>query len=442
MKKSLIALVIIAIVCAFSFALAATFSDVPEEMWASKQIERWADEKIVVGYDDGTYKPSNLITRAEFATIVVKLFNPEKEADLAKYKDVKETDWYYTNLAKAVGMGAIEEASTTTMRPNTYVTRQEAVVILNSILKFAPARKDAVRDFEDYDEIADYAEEDVEVFSEREYVVGYPDGTFRPADTITRAEAATILDRIFKLIVSDKGTFDCDGIGVNGVVVVKSSDVTLKNADQVGRFIFLDEATKKSTKGVSDDGKKNAIVINATESKTTGRTSSGGSSSSSTSAKYATYTIKKSGTEYAVSRNGVKPVDGKRLKITVNGTPVVNEVINESTDLLEKLKQVAEAMNDNGNETQRIINTIDKNRYGYIDEIEKWGTATITKMALENKAELKEVGGGVHNFDIGDVYNALTDKSKAEVFPTAMEVLQEAGYSHAEILTALDNLPK
>ncbi len=441
MKKSLIALVVIAIVCAFSFALAASFTDVPSDMWASSQIERWADEKVVVGYDDGTYKPSNLITRAEFATIVVKLFNPEKEADLAKYKDVKETDWYYSNLAKAVGMGAIEEASTTTMRPNTYVTRQEAVVILNSILKLAPARKDAIKDFEDYEEIADYAEEDVEVFSEREYVVGYPDGTFRPADTITRAEAATILDRVFKLIVSDKGTFDCDGIGVNGVVVVKSSGVTLENADQVGRFIFLDEATKKSTKGVSDDDKKNAIVINATESKTTGRTSSGGSSSS-TSAKYATYTIKKSGTEYAVSRNGVKPEDGKRLKITVNSKPVVNEVINESTDLLGLLKQVAEAMNDNGNETERIINTIDKNRYGYIDEVEQWGTATITKMALENKAELKAIGGGAHNFDIGDVYNALTDKSKAEVFPTAMEVLGEAGFTHAQILEALDNLPK
>ena len=109
MKKSLVALFIIAIVCSFSFAFAARFSDVPSDMWAASQISRWADEKVVVGYEDGTYRPSNLITRAEFATIIVKLFGPIKEADISKYKDISKDDWFYENLSKAVAMGSIEE---------------------------------------------------------------------------------------------------------------------------------------------------------------------------------------------------------------------------------------------------------------------------------------------------------------------------------------------
>ena len=327
MKKSLIALVVIAIVCAFSFALAASFSDVPEDMWANKQIERWADEKVVVGYEDGTYRPSNLITRAEFATIVVKLFNPEKEADLSKYKDVKSTDWYYSNLAKAVAMGAIEEFNSTEMRPNAYVTRQEAVVILNSVIKFAPARKDAIKDFTDYEEIADYAEEDVEVFSEREYVIGYPDGSFKPAGTITRAEAATILDRIFKMIITKPGTYDCDGINVNQFVVVKSTGVTLENTDQAN-IIFLNEDVKEGTKGPSDDEKKVAVVINAgATSKTTGRTVTGGGSGSSSTAKTLVVNVKDNGDAYAVTSNGVKLKDGKKFTVKVNGTAIVSSKV-------------------------------------------------------------------------------------------------------------------
>ncbi|MBR6253333.1 MAG: S-layer homology domain-containing protein [Clostridia bacterium] len=460
MKKFLVALFIIATVCSFSLAFAGRFSDVPDNMWAAEQIGRWADEGVVMGYEDGTYRPSNFITRAEFATMIVKMFEPIKVADLAKYKDVSKDDWFYENLAKAVAMGSIEEDTSSSMRPNAYVTRQEAVVILNSVLKYAPAYKDAIKDFGDYDEIADYAEEDVEVFAERDYVVGYPDGTFRPADTITRAEAATILDRIFKLIINVKGEFDCTGIGVNNVIIVKADNVTLKNADQVGRIIFLNDTVKKNCKGITEDARKNSIVINpgsGSDSKTTSRTSSsGGSSSGSSTSKIATFTVKKTGNKFALTRNGVAAQNGRRLKIVVDGKTVVNEIINEKTDLLGLLEDVANAMN-NVDGTARIINTLDEKRFGFEADVEDWGTATIAQMAIDGtlkvkddealagndaKSYLKADQGNAHNYDIGDVYDALTEEAQDTVFDTAMKVLKDEGLTNAQILTALNNLPK
>ena len=431
MKKGIIALLIVAIVCSFACAFAATFSDVPEDMWAYKQIEKWADENIVVGYEDGTYKPQNLITRAEFATIVVKLFNPEKVADLSKYTDVKTSDWFYDNMAKAVGMGAIEEVTSTTMRPNAYVTRQEAVVILNSIIKFAPARKDAIKDFADYDEIADYAEDDVEVFSEREYVIGYPDGTFRPADTITRAEAATILDRIFKLIITKPGTYDCDGINVNQFVIVKSVDVVLKNSDQAN-IIYLNDTVKKDTEGPTDAAKAVSVVINpgTSGSKTTGRTSGGGSGTSTN--KTLVINVKDNGDMYAVTSNGVKLKDGGKYTIKVNGDTIVNAAKASKDDIADNLLSVLDAIAPKGDldRMDRMMKTLDNGKYGEKDRLNELGQNVLINMVADGAVtladdsdantmgEIKSAAGGTGIFQ---VYSALSDDTKLAIKGYAVE---------------------
>jgi len=429
MKKGLVALLVFAMVCILSTAFAVSFPDVSRDMWAYEPIERWAGERVIVGYDDGTYKPNNLITRAEFCEIVVKIFGPTKEADLSKYTDVSKNDWFYSSLAKAVQMGAIEPASTTRMKPNDYVTRQEAVVILNAVLKFAPARKSAVKEFEDYEEIADYAENDVEVFAERDYVIGYPDGTFRPAETITRAEAAQILQRIISLIITSKGGYDLTGIGVNQFVVIKATDVTVKNSDQAN-IIFLNDTVKESTKGMTGAQKANCVVINKgtdSDSKSTGRTSSSGGSSSSD--KVTVINIKNNGDQYAVTGNNVKLKNGGKLTVKVNGTAVFTRYTVNSNTIMTKLFAILDAMDMN-----RVINTLDNATYGEDEDVQRLGRAVISEMVIrgyltvDDKAALDDnAQGGL----IKTVYNNMTADSRAQAKSIGKELLEE-GYATGE----------
>ena len=249
MKKLIIAVLMLVVVLSTS-VFAATFTDVADTYWAKAAIDRWVEEEVITGYPDDTYKPKSYITRAEFSSLVVKLFEPETKADISKYTDVKETAWYYDAMAKAMGMKAIEEATSTTLRPNANVTRQEAVVILNSILGFeAKNGKESLKEFTDYNEIADYAEDDIAAFAEKEYVIGYPDGSFQPSGTITRAEAAQILSRVLALIIKEEGEYDL--ANVDDTVLVKAENVTLKNADKAN-LVFLNDKIKSSLKGVTN----------------------------------------------------------------------------------------------------------------------------------------------------------------------------------------------
>ena len=106
MKKFITkALVLIA---AFGFTslttLAKDYHDLPESHWAYKQIQILTDFNVVVGYPDGNYRPDQNVTRAEFATMVVKAFE-QQNAELvspAKFSDVSEKDWFYGMVQRAV----------------------------------------------------------------------------------------------------------------------------------------------------------------------------------------------------------------------------------------------------------------------------------------------------------------------------------------------------
>ncbi len=80
-------------------ATAAEFTDT-EGHWAQEQIEKWADKGLVSGYPDGTFKPDDTITRAEFAKIVALAFDLTDEDTLDEYNDLDEDTWYYPYVAK------------------------------------------------------------------------------------------------------------------------------------------------------------------------------------------------------------------------------------------------------------------------------------------------------------------------------------------------------
>ena len=106
MKKLLTKALMLALVFGFTSAVsfAKEYGDLPKDHWAYKQIQILTDFNIVVGYPDGNYRPEQNVTRAEFATIVVKAFD-QQNADIkqhAKFTDVSEKDWFYGMVQRAV----------------------------------------------------------------------------------------------------------------------------------------------------------------------------------------------------------------------------------------------------------------------------------------------------------------------------------------------------
>ncbi len=438
MKKILFAILLIAVVGLSVTAFAATkFNDVPETHWAYKSIQRWADEKVIVGYSDGSYKPEETISRAEFAAMLCRLFEPTKKADLSKYKDVDKKAWYYDDLAKAVGAGIMEEETSTKMKPDSLVTRQEMVVTLNAIAKIVPEFKQkAIEYFSDYEAIGKYATDDVEAFAEREYVIGYPDGEFKPSRPITRAEAAAILDRIVFAIVDEKGTFDAKG--TDGIVFVKSKNVTLQNADDA-IVIFLDEDVKTSTKGIDSKKKNNAVVINASSSKSTGRSSS--SSSSTTSNKEVVITITKKGSNdsaYYIATKSANIKVGTTTKVTFKydgKSTVVEEKDITKDGMFNAVKEVVGAL-----DMPAVINSLDKELFGNLEsssgylpdgvdgDLWNWAAATIEVVASDRYADLAGIAlDHVETKDsVKTVYNEIkADVSDDTLLNTAIELASD-----------------
>ncbi len=437
MKKSILALFLLVSLLATS-AFAATFTDVPSYFWGKQAIDRWADEGIITGYPDGSYKPNNTISRAEFASLIVKIFEPIKTKDITEYQDVKATDWFYDVLSKAVAMNAIDEASKTTMRPNAAVTRQEAVVILNSILGLKANSLEACQKFTDYDEIASFAENDIAAFAEKEYVIGYPTGAFEPTGTITRAEAATILNRVLALIITESGEYDLSK--VSDTVLVKAKNVIVKNAEKAN-FVFLNEEVKETLEPLTKSEKNGFVVINAEESKSTGRSSGG--SGSGTSTKTAVITVKTvtdpSGDYYEVHRNSVDVVAGGKITIKVDKTTVVSAAKVEDADsFIELLLKVAKAM-----DTEKIFNTLDREEYVADADVLEWGRQTAKALLADNaEAYIKVVAKMDEAHKVYSVYKAMLgegidgDTIKAK----ALELLSGAYSDEANTQVTFDAL--
>jgi len=114
-----------------------SFSDVPARKWYNLHVSSMANGGYVAGYPDGSFGPDKNITRAEFVTMLANFL----EAPLAgtnSFSDVKDTHWAYKNIVTAVSAGWVSGYEDGTFRPNNQLTRAEAISILNRVLNRNP----------------------------------------------------------------------------------------------------------------------------------------------------------------------------------------------------------------------------------------------------------------------------------------------------------------
>ncbi|MFW6359178.1 MAG: S-layer homology domain-containing protein [Chroococcales cyanobacterium] len=109
------------------------FPDVSPDYWASESIERLAEENIVVGYPDGTFKPEKAVERDEFAAMIHQAFNQERERSIddgTVFEDVPNSYWAAPPIEDAYEMGFMESFSDQRFLPKEPMTRLDAVTVL------------------------------------------------------------------------------------------------------------------------------------------------------------------------------------------------------------------------------------------------------------------------------------------------------------------------
>jgi len=182
------------------------FNDIQSvESWAGEAIRIAAAKGIINGRAPGTFVPQGNITRAEFATLLVKTFGLEGNFT-EKFADVNDGDWFQPYVAAAAHYGIVNGRSATQFDPNALITRAELATMsanaLTKILKYKGVSNvdAALAKFKDAADIPAGLKPGVALLTQEGIVSGMTADTFAPQGHATRAQAALIIYKLFQLI--------------------------------------------------------------------------------------------------------------------------------------------------------------------------------------------------------------------------------------------------
>ncbi|MBR5506135.1 MAG: S-layer homology domain-containing protein, partial [Clostridia bacterium] len=174
------------------------FSDISDH-WANNYIRDAYAKGYVNGYSDGTYRPDNNVSRAEFAALICRSFGLTSVPYDGAFADVDVGQWYTEYVSTALANGII--SADAYFRPHDTITREEmckmlAIAMQNSDSSLAEAEYSPA--FSDMNTISDWAAEYVAYVCYHNIMNGRADGSFAPKESSTRAEAATVFSRLFQ----------------------------------------------------------------------------------------------------------------------------------------------------------------------------------------------------------------------------------------------------
>ncbi|BAZ68393.1 MAG: DUF1565 domain-containing protein [Pelatocladus maniniholoensis HA4357-MV3] len=171
------------------------FKDVTATYWAKPYIEALATKNIIAGFPDGTFKPNDPVTRAQFAAIVTKAFaqtQPKREA--TNFSDVNSKFWAYDAIRNAYRLGFVSGYPDRTFKPQQQIPRVQALVSLSSGLNLTANNQNVLSFYSDAGQIPSYATNQVAAATAKGLVVNYPNAKqLNPNRQATRAEVAAFV---------------------------------------------------------------------------------------------------------------------------------------------------------------------------------------------------------------------------------------------------------
>ncbi|MFA6983494.1 MAG: S-layer homology domain-containing protein, partial [Sedimentibacter sp.] len=214
------------------------FEDMPND-WSTAALRKAVNNGLLKGciLEGKTLINADAsLKRAEMAAIVNRAFGAVKNAELYGVADVQSSTWYADDMAKAIMMGTF--IKDTKMRPESNITRQEAFAVLARAFKISSdaLKYNALENYFDKDDIAEWAKENLNAMIEAGYVQGY-NFKLNPNANISRAEFAAVMDNLVKEYIDMAGVVTDVS---SGNVLIRVPGVTLKDLTVKGDLIIAD----------------------------------------------------------------------------------------------------------------------------------------------------------------------------------------------------------
>ncbi len=228
-SKTLKLLTIACLIFCLSFTTVLSFYDVDPESESGKAIMKMHQHEYIKGDGDGFFRPEDSLTRAEFVTIINKMYDYTVEAENV-FSDVSANDWFLNDVLRAVQAGYIKGMGDGTFKPQNKVTREEVCVMLDRIL--GSERLPFVVEISDT--VSDWAKDSVEKLISNRLFVLEGGGKFRATQPITRSEVCVALE---KCIIDKDRLLDIEPIDIDSmareVLVEKLKEMVAIMQDKV-----------------------------------------------------------------------------------------------------------------------------------------------------------------------------------------------------------------
>jgi len=171
-----------------------TFTDVPQGYWAQPYVRALAAKNIISGFPDGTYRPDEPVTRAQFAAIISKAFASSGQSSAVDFQDVSRSFWGYRAIQAAANSGFMSGYPGGTFLPQQPIPRVQVLVSLASGLTLNPGDPNVLSIYQDAAQIPTYATDKVAAATNQSIVVNYPTTQLlNPNRNATRAEVAAFV---------------------------------------------------------------------------------------------------------------------------------------------------------------------------------------------------------------------------------------------------------
>ncbi|HEY9664287.1 MAG TPA: S-layer homology domain-containing protein [Allocoleopsis sp.] len=207
-----------------------TFSDLAPEYWAKGFIQELANRGIISGFPDGTFRPNDPVTRAQYAAMVRQAFRQAAVREPARFMDVPSDYWAYSAIQDAYTTGFLAGYPENLFRPDENIPRAQVLVSLANGLKYSTGNgvDSTLQIYDDASAIPDWAKNSVAAATERKIVVNYPIvRQLDPNRPATRAEVAAF---IYQALVS---TGNATAIASPYIVVSQMSVPTSQTSLQI-----------------------------------------------------------------------------------------------------------------------------------------------------------------------------------------------------------------
>ncbi|MFD0959940.1 S-layer homology domain-containing protein [Paenibacillus chungangensis] len=178
-----------------------TFADL-QDHWAREEVEALASKLVVNGVSDKRFAPDDQVTRAQFTALLVRSLGIADQSGRMAFTDVDSSDWYIGEVGAAVSAGLVTGFDDGTFRPDDIVTREQAAAMLSRALQLIERTasqtdpSSSLERFRDRNEISEWAEAGIARLVENGILTGVTPDMFNPGDSASRAQSVVMLYRM------------------------------------------------------------------------------------------------------------------------------------------------------------------------------------------------------------------------------------------------------